>query len=75
MPESAARLAQLESDHGHLERTGKILASYQRECTGPPIVPQAASGQGEATFSPYGVAGAGGVNGAAERAKAFTFSR
>jgi hypothetical protein len=44
MPECVARLAQLESDLSHIERAGKILVSYQRECAGPPIVPPSASG-------------------------------
>jgi hypothetical protein len=44
MPESVARLAQLESDLAHIESTATILQSYQRECAGPPIVPPAASG-------------------------------
>jgi hypothetical protein len=44
MPESVVRLSQLESDLPHIERTSRILTSYQRECAGPPIVPPSASG-------------------------------
>jgi hypothetical protein len=39
MPESVAWLSLLESDLPHIERTGKILVNYQRECAGPSIVP------------------------------------
>jgi hypothetical protein len=46
MPESVARLAQLESDLAHIERTATILQSYQRECAGPPICPAAESPPG-----------------------------
>ncbi len=42
MPESVARLAQLESDLSHIERTAKILISYQSACAGPPIIPHVA---------------------------------
>jgi hypothetical protein len=44
MPESVARLAQLESDLSHIERTGNILISYQRACAGPSVVPPPATG-------------------------------
>jgi hypothetical protein len=41
-PDEVALLAQRSSDLAHVERTSKILISYQRECAGPSIVPQVA---------------------------------
>jgi hypothetical protein len=70
MPESVARLAQLESDQRHIERTGKILVSYQLACAGPSIVqPPAPAGSTAPPLSPYGREGTGGIEGAAMRAR------
>lgn len=41
-PDEVALLAQRELDLGHVERAGKILISYQRECAGPNVLPQVA---------------------------------
>jgi hypothetical protein len=43
-PDETARLGLLESDLTHVERAGKILISYQRECAGPSVVPPPATG-------------------------------
>jgi hypothetical protein len=38
MPDSVTRLAQLESDLGHVDRTGKVLQTFQRSCANQAIV-------------------------------------
>jgi hypothetical protein len=43
-PDDVARLAVLETDLEHIERTGNILISYQRACAGPSVVPPPATG-------------------------------
>jgi hypothetical protein len=65
-PDEAARLKVLESDLVHIERTAKILQSYQHACSGPAIV---APASGRPTGSPYSVVGTGGIEGAARRAR------
>jgi hypothetical protein len=68
-PDEAARVKVLESDLSHLERTSRILVSYQRECAGPSIVAPPATTAAPILFSPYGSAGLGAIEGAARRAR------